>query len=335
MGKHNGLPDRMIVVRWKVRDGFRKFYAYNNQSGRAKDAPRSKIKLSENRAEAMRMYAEIEGKELPEEMQTVSAAWEFFETHPRGLEYLREPRTQKDYRMSWKLLAPVFGACMWQEISRVDAVKYLDNRKSKGQGNKEIKLLSLLWDFALNRGLTRTANPLLRMEYNRLKPRDRYITDGEYKAIMLAGDVVLRDAMQLAYLTGQRPSDVLRLTWRDVTERDGKIFVLCEQAKTKKSVEVEAKADLVAFLDVLCNRPVAAIKLIITPTGRPVSLGMIQDRFKPAAKAAGVKDAHFADLRAKSASDEQGGATERLGHATEAITKRIYRRFPGSAKSAR
>ena len=334
MGKHNGLPDRMIAVRWKNRDGAQKAYYYNNQSGRLPDMPRSKILLSADRAEAMRRYADLEGKKLPDELRTVAATWEAFKTHPRGLT-TRAPRTQKDYGHNWTQLAPVFGGQAWEDVDRVEAIQYLDRRSSRHGANKEIKLLSLLWQFALNRGLTRAPNALARMEYHRLEPRDRYLSDGEYKAVMMAGDQVLRDAMRLAYLTGQRPSDTLRLTWRDVTERDGRTFVLCSQSKTRKQVDVEAGPELVALLSELRERPMAAIRLVILPSGKPASLRMVQDRWKAAAAVAGITDANFADLRAKSASDEQIGATERLGHQDERITKRIYRRTAGKARSTK
>lgn len=334
MGKHNGLPDRMIPVYWKNRDGTQKAYYYNNQSGRLRDMPRSKILLSADRAEAMRRYADLEGKQVPDELRTVAATWEAFKTHPRGL-CTRAPRTQKGYTEHWTQLAPVFGGQAWEDVDRVEAIQYLDKRSSKHGANKEIKLLSMLWQFALNRGLTRATNALVRMEYHRIEPRDRYLTDGEYKAVMLAGDQVLRDAMRLAYLTGQRPSDTLRLTWRDVTERDGRTFVLCSQSKTGKQVEVEAGPELVALLAELRERPMAAIRLVILPSGKPPTLRMVQTRWKAAADAAGVANARFVDLRAKSASDEQDGATERLGHQDERITKRIYRRTAGKARSTK
>lgn len=334
MGKSNGLPDRMIAVRWRNREGMQKAYYYNNQSGRLRDLPRSKILLSADRAEAMRRYADLEGKQLPDELRTVRATWQAFETHPRGLQ-TRAPRTQKDYRDHWRQLDPVFGGLDWADVQRVDAIQYLDKRSNKSGANKEIKVLSMLWQFALNRGLTRAANALQRMEYHRLEPRDRYLTDGEYKAVMLAGDQVLRDAMRLAYLTGQRPADALRLTWRDVTEADGRAYVTCAQSKTGKRVEVEAGPELVALLAELRARPMSAIRLVILPSGKPASLRMVQDRWKAAAEAAGVLNARFVDLRAKSASDEQAGATERLGHQDERITKRIYRRTASKARSTK
>jgi integrase len=324
-----GVPDRMLVVEWRVRSGVAKAYYYNNQSGALPDKPKRKLLLSRDRTEAMRLYAQLEGQDNPPSLQTPSTAWEVFTTHARGLE-TRAKRTQSDYRQAWSKLAPVFGTASWDAIDRVHMIQYLDRRSSKNQGNKEIKLLGMLWNFALNRGLTRVPNQAIRLEYNRTPPRRRYVTDQEYQAILAQAEQPLADAMRLAYLTGQRPSDVLRMTWADVSA-DQSITV--EQSKTGARVEIEALPELSRLLIELRNRPLSGIRLVVNAKGQPLSLRRIEVLWREACAKARVKGAHFADLRAKSASDEQHEATKRLGHQDGRITKRVYQRTATKAKS--
>ncbi len=58
--------------------------------------------------------------------------------------------------------------------------------------------------------------------------RDVYVEDDVFLAIWEKADATLRDAMDLAYLTGQRPADVLKLAETDI--KDGTLPV--RQGKT-------------------------------------------------------------------------------------------------------
>ena len=49
----------------------------------------------------------------------------------------------------------------------------------------------------------------------------------------------LVDTMDLAYLTGQRPGDVLRHTWQSITDE----ALLVRQGKTKKFLRVMFETD--------------------------------------------------------------------------------------------
>ncbi len=47
---------------------------------------------------------------------------------------------------------------------------------------------------------------------------DRYIEDEEYRAVWERTHYTVQDAMDLAYLTGQRPADVLKLNRSDIKD---------------------------------------------------------------------------------------------------------------------
>ena len=59
--------------------------------------------------------------------------------------------------------------------------------------------------------------------------------DDEFRAVWEKGHYTLKDAMDLALLTGQRPADVLKLTRADI--RDGALPL--NQNKTGKKLAIE------------------------------------------------------------------------------------------------
>jgi len=61
--------------------------------------------------------------------------------------------------------------------------------------------------------------------------------------------------------------------------------------------------------------------------GKPYTANTVSRAIRIAAKALGIEDVRFHDLRAKSASDEQETAQRRLGHADPRTTA-IYVRKP-------
>lgn len=69
-------------------------------------------------------------------------------------------------------------------------------------------------------GLYGRAEPLPRGQgLPGVRGRDRYVSDAEFQAVWEKADQTLRDAMDLALLTGQRPADVLKIKREDL--RDG------------------------------------------------------------------------------------------------------------------
>lgn len=55
------------------------------------------------------------------------------------------------------------------------------------------------------------------------KPRDFYADAAVWNAVYAKACEELKDAMDLAYLTGQRPADVLKMRFTDI--RDGSLEV--------------------------------------------------------------------------------------------------------------
>ena len=152
--------------------------------------------------------------------------------------------------------------------------------------------------------------------------------------------------MDLAYLTGQRPADVLKIATTDLNNG----FLLIGQSKTDKRLRLKlddagVQSGLSTFIDdLLERRAITGVKtstLITSSSGLRMSQQMLRNRWDDArekaamkaavdgdpALAASIRQFQFKDIRPKAASEiELTHASRLLGHSTEEITKKVYRR---------
>jgi len=239
-------------------------------------------------------------------------------------------KTQRGQNKGLDNLKAAFPEALLDEIEPVHIALYRDRRSAKTAANREIALFSHLWNWSREQGYTSKANPVQGVRKNPEKPRDRYVTDLEYKAVWKHADAALQDAMDLAFLTGQRPADVFGWKFSDI--REGYLNV--RQAKTGKLLRMAVTGELASVIDRIKQRPRKAtgVYLVQTDTGQRLSYTMFRRRFDKAKEAAKVEgeptDWQFRDLRAKNASDSDSlaEAQERLGHESSSTTKKHYRR---------
>lgn len=161
----------------------------------------------------------------------------------------------------------------------------------------------------------------------------------------------LKDAMDLAYLTGQRPADVLVMRRDDI---EGNALGV-KQKKTNKKLRIMLEVDGVeSGLGSLIrkilerNTPHGSPYLLLTDSGKRVSAAMLRHRWDDAREEA-VKEAvaagdqilagrisqfQFRDIRPKAASEitDIDHASLLLGHTKGDITERVYRRVGALAK---
>lgn len=224
-------------------------------------------------------------------------------------------------------------------ILPVNVNQYLTWRTKDGTGyvraNREKALLSGIWNFARTKGYTALPNPCAGIKGFKESGRDAYMEDVEYRRVWEAADECLRDAMDLAYLTGQRPADVLRMTDMDV--RDDAIHV--QQGKTGTKVRIEATGELAAVLVRIRERKrgykIHNTRLVVNEYGRPIGVNAMSRRWAKACEAAKVTGIQFRDLRAKAGTDkaESAGdirqAQRQLGHANVTMTESYVRNRKG------
>lgn len=282
--------------------------------------PRKWIKLSKDKAEAFRKWAELEGRDIA--AGTFQAAWEAYE---REIVPAKALRTQKDNRQEAKYLLKVFGEMALDDIAPEHVKQYLKIRTAKIRGTREKALLSHVFNFARGEGMTSAPNPCAGIK-GATTGRNRYVSDDEFMAVWDEACPPLRDCMDLALLTGQRPGDLLKLRHTDI--RDGSIWIC--QSKTGQRLRISIEGELKALIDRCKARastyPVTCLHLIVSERGQPVPYWTMRAMFDRARKAA-RGDWQFRDIRAKTATDldDLGAAQKLLAHKRREMTERYVR----------
>ena len=88
----------------------------------------------------------------------------------------------------------------------------MDKRKDQPTtANRLKRTFSHMFNMARRWGYTDAENPVKGVEGFALGKRTMDVSEAVYSAVWTAGSAALRDAMDLAYLTGQRPGEIHRL----------------------------------------------------------------------------------------------------------------------------
>ncbi len=225
--------------------------------------------------------------------------------------------------------------------------QYRDARTAKTRGNREIALLSHVFNIAREWGLTEKENPCARVRRNKERPRDYYAADDVWQAVYREAVQELKDAMDMAYLTGQRPADTIKAAMGDIA---GDFLLVC-QGKTNRRLRIRLLHDgqatgLGQFIDRLLERRALAgirsSRLITNASGLRLSQAMLRNRWNEARERAAVtaldnndpalaeriRQFQFRDIRPKAASEieDLASASRLLGHSEQEITRQVYRR---------
>lgn len=333
------LPHGMRA-RWR---GKTVYYFYEPNS-----KPRREIPLGKDYTEAVRLWG------IEQERRTVGDTVTFEDVADR---YEREviprkaPATQEINLRELANLRAVFCAVRipLDDIDPVDVRQYLDLRRAAPYAaNRERALLSHIFNFARNAGLTSKANPCAGIRGHDEPGRDVYIDDEVYRAVWDCAEPALQDALDLAYLTGQRPADVLKMSRADV--RDGEMTVV--QNKTGAKLRVEITGQLAVLMERIKARKVSGLALICDAKGQPLTKFGLRGAFDRArdlaieasqigTSEAGLPDIshairtfQFRDLRAKAGTDTEelrgmAAAKDQLGHTSEGMTAHYVRHRKG------
>ncbi|NPE55967.1 tyrosine-type recombinase/integrase [Dickeya dadantii] len=227
-------------------------------------------------------------------------------------------RTRSDYRGYARKVVKPFGRMSPSDIQPQHIRKYMDKRglKSTVQANREKAFMSRVFRWAYERGIVKI-NPCHGVRQYTETPRDRYITDKEYKAIYASADLLVKVAMEISYLCCARQGDVLALR-RDQLLDEG---IYIRQGKTGvkqiKAWSPRLRA-AVAMSHELGTGPGVVSTFILHQSngGRYTAAGFANHWRK--AKEEAVKnypdlnfDFTFHDLKAKGISDLEGTLQEK------------------------
>lgn len=336
------LPPRM-----RARARGNKVHYYYDAGGK----PRREIPLGSDYALAVKKWTDLQvDNPMPETLLTFRKV---AERYVREVLPGKAPRTQADNMVELGFLYQFFDnpPAMLDSIRPIHIRQYMDWRgktvNSKGQtakvrANREKALFSHIWNMARDWGYTDLPNPCAGIKgYTEKGRKDIYIEETMFAAVHTAASQPLRDAMDLAYLTGQRPADVLKITETDI--RDKVLYVT--QSKTQTKLRMGVTGELSTLIERIMARKaghkIRSLALIVDEDGQRLSHSTLRAHFDRARAAAGVDKAvfQFRDLRAKAATDkaESTGdirqAQKQLGHTTVGMTEHYTRQRLGEKVS--
>jgi len=339
------LPPRMY--KWtRPRKSGKIWIAYYYLDGSGKAIP-----LGKDLDKARIKWAELEAKEAPLDLRTMKG---IFDRYIRDIVPKKAARTQKDNLSEIKQLRPMFDSAPIDAITPAAIAGYRDARSAKVRANREIATLSHVFNMAREWGLTTKENPCQGVRKNKETPRDYYANDAVWNAVYQKAGQELKDAMDLAYLTGQRPADVLVMRKDDLEGG----FLMVQQNKTSKKLRIQTTTDgsansLGLLIAQIAKRNAQHLSsyLILSQRGKRMTATMLRKRWDEArekAKQAAIDngDTHlasriaefqFRDIRPKAASEitDIGEASLLLGHTKGDITERVYRRVGAIAKPSK
>lgn len=351
----NQLPPRMIARKRKRAGG--KTYTLYMYNGRDEKGNRKEISLGTDLNEAKRKWAELDCSPVPVDAKLMGP---LFDRYIRDILPKKAPSTQRENMLCFTQLRPVFDQAPIDAITPAAIASYRDARSAPVRANREIALLSHVFNMAREWGVTNRENPCKGVRKNKETPRDFYAEEDVWQAVYFAGALDLRDAMDLAYLTGQRPADVLLMGENRI--RNDELYV--KQGKTSQVLRIRLTArdpingegkrnQLGVLIDRLLSKPHRPKHgaLLCNESGIPLSAKMLRDRFEDAREKAAltaeeaedrelatrIKKFQFRDIRSKAASEIESldDASKLLGHTDSAITKRVYRRAGELVKPTR
>ncbi|WP_216667381.1 tyrosine-type recombinase/integrase [Herbaspirillum rubrisubalbicans] len=319
---------------------------------------RKEIALGSNYVEAVRKWAELEAappiavtkvvtfryacevyqkrylvenapKTREEKLRQIEILLEFFNNPPAPLAEIK-PIHIKQF-MSWRVQRT-------QEAMRKKELQ-IEGHEGRVAANREKSLISHIWNTARAEGLTDLPNPCAGIKSFREFGRETYVYDEAFHAVWEKADVPTREAMDLAYLTGGRPADLLKI---DETHlREGSIEV--RQNKTGHKLRIAIEGKLATVIERIKARKraisgvVVSTRLIVNEEGQPLGKYALRFRFDAARMAAGIEgdDFQFRDLRAKAATDKTDKtkdireAQQQLGHTSVVMTENYVRKRRG------
>lgn len=322
---NSNLPPRM---RARHRPGVT--YYYYDAGGK----PRREIALGTDYAAAVRKWAELEADkpEVAHALIHVKHVWDKY-----MLEVLpgKAKRTQADNLKEAEWLLKFFNnpPAPLNAIRPAHVQQYLDWRTDKGKhscvrANREKALFSHWWNKARKWDMTNLPNPCAGISGYPETGRDIYIEDEVFEAVYQVACQPLRDAMDAAYLGGQRPADTLRMSEQHI--KDGALGI--HQGKTKAKLRIAIEGEFKERIDAMVSRKAGAkvhsLALVCHESGQALTARTLRSRFDKArikaAKlnptiAAEIAAFQFRDLRAKAGTDKDDSdgieaAQKQLGH---------------------
>jgi hypothetical protein len=253
-----------------------------------------------------------------------------------GANYLRlATRTKRDYANYSERVLKIFGSMNRHRIKPHHIRQYMDKRAVDAltQANREHSFLSAVFSWGYENGKVKV-NPCVGVRKFYEPPRDRYIEDWEYQAVLAEAYIkwpLLAATMEISYCCAARQADVWALTREQLREQG----IYIKQGKTGVKQIKEWNPRLRAAVDLaLSVQTVPNFKLVFCDAkGNHPAQGTMRNWYDKARQLA--KDKHdgewnsdftFHDIKARAISDFDGDKQNFSGHKTEAQVRSYDRK---------
>ena len=248
-----------------------------------------------------------------------------FDRYAREVLPKKGVKTRKDQDKSLDRLRIAFKAftspaqCKSKHIAQ-----YLDACPSQVMANRDIALLSHIFTKAIRWGVAES-NPCTGVERNKESARKHYANDWDFWLAWAMADDALRAVLELLYITGQRPADVLGIRQADMMA-DGMHFM---QRKTGKRMVIQWSPRLRQIVQIERSRhKVTGLWLLADSAGQAFTYGAMAQRFGKLMREFPGERFQLRDVRRKSGTDHPTG--DHLGHADKRVRDKVYRVKPES-----
>ena len=250
--------------------------------------------------------------------------------------------TRSEYTRQLANIEAAMGQMAWHEVTLPVLCQYLDARTAKTQGNRELSVLSIVWNKARRWGMTGLPWPAAGVKdwKNAEHARAFEVTDALFSAVYEQADQLLRDCMDIASATGMRITDA-RTVRMPV---DGKLRF--KARKTGKWAYFDVSQSPVLTALIARRGTLDCVTLLSTKTGRTASYPMLRSRFVEARDAAAIAHPELAselramilrDMRRRAAdlAEDMESASALLQHSSMKLTERHYRSKAAKLKAVR
>jgi integrase len=297
--------------------------------------------LGRNFADAMRAFADLHQGAEPGLFPTLG---DVFDRYLQTVIPLKAAATQKSNLFELTNLRKALGHMRPSALTPVHVYSVRDAIAAKHgivQSNLHLALLKHIIVKGIEWGAMKE-HPARDVRKLPVLARDRDVSDSEFQLVRTLAPATLQVAMDLVLLTGMSRGDILALTRAQCLD-DG-IHYTREKTrrKTPRKIIVGWSPELRSVVERAKRiEPEFRRHIVATDEGKQFSASGFStawQRLMVKATKAGLEERfHFHDLRAKSATDTEDlmEASERLGHSSPEITKRVYRRKAARVKPLR
>jgi hypothetical protein len=205
-----------------------------------------------------------------------------------------------------------FGDAELKNITSGALRKYLDKRDRDGSpvsGNRELAIISVAWNWALERDLTPLQNPCNVVKPNTETARDKYVPEDDYWKIYNHVPAHYKQAMELAYLCRMRRIEIITATKAQILEQG------FDTKRTKGSRNTITEWSDRLRKAVKSPYSISSMYIVHDEKGQPISEEAFKSywrRLKPKMEVMDIEPFNFHDLKAAGVSDTDGNDEEKM-----------------------